>query len=217
METLKFLTSLVLTFSLLGGVCSAEVLQKEEDRETYREQYIMDSVWGQMTEEQQYNAEIKYKANAVRLSVEDFELFARVVEAESDGKGWDGYTNEGRIYVACCIWDRVYDEGFPNTVREVLTQSGQFTTVSGGKCRKNSTLASEWAIIVGRFALASGEVPTNMLYFNCIGYFRGFSAFAKVGDNYFSTTGEPTYATDEDLEYAVESVFYITRGDELDE
>ena len=207
---MKFIRAVISTVLVLSLMSSKVMADNASD--SYREQYVMDSVWGQMTEDQKYNSELKYKANAVRLSEEEFTLFSQVVEAESDGKGWEGYTSVGRIYVAACIWDRLYDDDFPNTVTGVLTDPGQFTTVSGGKCYKKSTLASEWAIIQARFALANGEIPTNMLYFNCISYFRGFRAFDKVGDNYFSTTGDPVYATVEDEEFLIENFMFITRG-----
>jgi spore germination cell wall hydrolase CwlJ-like protein len=195
--------------ALVGSVCFADDNQ---------EQYVMDSVWGSMTDEQKYNADIKYKANAVRLSVEDFELFAKCVEAESDRSDFNpNETTDGRVYVAACIWDRVYSDEFPTTVRGVLTEPGQFTTVSSsGNCRINSTLASEWAILVGRLAVLNGEIPDNMYYFNCRGYFSGWTRFDKVGDNYFSTSGSPTYRNKENTDLDIPNTLVITRGDEGD-
>ena len=184
MKVIRAVLSAFLTMSLVGNVCFAKNVDNQE-------QYIMDSIWGSMTEEQRFNSDLKYKANAVRLSEEEFIFFARVIEAESDGKGWEGYTNKGRIAIAACIWDRVYSGDFPNTVTGVLTQSGQFTTVSNGWCSKNSTSASEWAIIKGREAVINGDLPNNLNWFNCINFCH--TPYDVIGDNYFSTTGQATY------------------------
>lgn len=199
---------MLLVVALVGNVSYADADNQE--------QWVMDSVWGQMTDEQKYNADVKYKANAVRLSVEDFQLFANVVEAESDRSGFEpNETTDSRLYCAICIWDRVYSNEFSNTVRGVLLEPGQFTTVSSsGKCRINSTLASEWAIIKAREQIVNGEVPNNLLYFNCIGY-NGFTPYGYIGDNYFMTTGDPTFFNKNDTYLDCEGILVITRGDSM--
>ena len=116
----------------------------------------------------------------------ELEYFAQVVEAESDRSS--GCT-EGKVYVACCIWDRVNSTYFPSTVRGVLNEPGQFTTTSGGQCWTKATTGSRMAVVVSYIMLKYGYLPTNLLYFNCIGYQYG-SAYGKFGDNYFSTYGK---------------------------
>lgn len=185
MRIIKAVISMLLMVALFGNVCNAE------EKQDNQEQYVMDSVWGQMNEDQRFNSDRKMKANSVRLTEEEFEFFARVVEAECNGYGWSGYTNDSRVYVACCIWDRIYSDSFPNTVNGVLCQPGQFTTVSNGWCSKKYTSASEWAIIKGREMVLNGEVPNNMNWFNCIGYCH--TPYGYIGGNYFSTTGLATY------------------------
>lgn len=176
----RVLSSIILIVLLSGNVCFAD-----EDSER---QIALDRAWNSMSEEDQYDADIEYQANAVGLDVESFSLFARVVQAECDGT--TDY-NDGKLYVASCIWCRVYSSSWPNTVRGVLTQSGQFTTVSGGSCYASLTKASRWAVIKGKEAVLKGDIPYNMCWFNCIGY--NHSAYMKVRDNYFSTTGAAVY------------------------
>lgn len=186
----KIITSLLataLTLSLLSCVCFADT--KDNDQ-----QKAYEIAWNNMSDEDKYNASMEMQAWSVGLSVTEFELFARVVEAESDRAFFnEGETTDGRIYVASCIWSRVFSSSFPNTVYGVLTASGQFTTVSGGTCYTSYTKASRWAIIKGLEYLLEGITPSNMYWFNCISYFSGFNAYMKVGDNYFSTTGTPIY------------------------
>jgi len=183
----------------------------------------VETAWEDMTEEEQYNASMEEQAEAVGLDVESFHLFANVVEAESDRSYFeDGETTDGRIYVASCIWSRVFSKSFPNTVTGVLTASGQFTTVSGGWCSTSCTKASRWAIIKGLEYLLDGTIPNNMYWFNCIAYFQGFNAYMKVGDNYFSTSGEPTYfsnavvLTNKDGSYEIRNVFKLTILEEIE-
>ena len=116
----------------------------------------------------------------------ELEYFAQVVEAESD-KHY-GCT-EGKVYIACCIWDRVNSSYFPNTVRRVLDDPGQFTTTSGGVCHTKATTGSRQAVVISYIMLKNGLLPTNLLYFNCIGYQYG-TQYGKFGDNYFSTYGK---------------------------
>lgn len=172
-KLLQMLISLTLIFTGFGH---------ESGYEETESTWAMDRAWASMTEEQRMNAPIEYQANAVRLTVDEFILMARVVEAESDRSN-DVYS---KSHIAACIFDRVYSKSFPGTVRGVLTQSGQFSTVSGGNCSISATKTSRWAIIIGYRAVYSGEIPRNLLYFNCIGY-NGFTPYGYIGGNYFMT------------------------------
>jgi hypothetical protein len=214
MKVIRAVISSLLMVSLFGSYVRA-------DETDDKAKYVMDSAWGSMTQEQKYNADIEYQANAVGLSVKEFNLFARVVEAESDGSYWkENETTEGRIAVASCIWDRVFSKSFPNTVAGVLCQSGQFTTVSDGWCSKSYTSASRWAVIEGLKAVLNGTYPSNMNWFNCIGYCH--NPYAKIGDNYFSTTGVPTYfengylLTDGEGNVTIENIHVKTFLEEID-
>ena len=140
----------------------------------------------QMTPEQKINIPENKLAIMVNLDVDEFNYFAQVVEAESDRS--EGCT-EGKIYVAACIWDRINASIWPDTVRGVLDQSGQFTTTSGGSCWISSTKGSQLAIVEAYYQLQNGDIPTNLHFFNCIGYNNG-TPYGKIGGNYFMTYGE---------------------------
>lgn len=173
--------SIILIVLLFGNVCFAD--------ENSDKQKAFEIAWNNMTDEDQYNASMEYQAMAVGLDVTEFELFARVVQAECDGSlDYD----TGKLYVAACIWDRVYSSSWSNTVTGVLTAPGQFSTVSGGWCSSKYTTASRWAIIKAKEGILKGEIPNNIIFFNCIGY-NGNTAYGYIGDNYFMTVGQPTY------------------------
>lgn len=65
------------------------------------------------------------------LSSDDWELFYRVVRAEAGANSKEAQKN-----VAYVILNRVNSPKWPNTVRGVCTQSGQFTCVSSGAIYK---------------------------------------------------------------------------------
>ena len=118
--------------------------------------------------------------------VDEFILLSSITEAESNRSQTD---NEGRIMVAICILNRVNDDGFPDTITGVISQSGQFST-----CRRHSdgtyysvterTDLSDQAVIEAVRRIESGEAPA-VLWFNCIGYSYG-TPYGNIGGNYFS-------------------------------
>lgn len=128
---------------------------------------------------------LEERAASVGLSVEDFELMSDVVEAESN-RSTDGDLT-GRIYIALTIFNRVEDERFNcNSVREVLTAPGQFSTVRNGQCRCcDRTDYSDQAIIEAYEWIQQGDAP-EVLFFNCRGFFSGREAVGEFGGNYFS-------------------------------
>lgn len=185
----KFITEVLATVMIVllaGSVLWSTDCQADDSVD---KQKAFETAWNNMTEEDQYNASLEMQAWSVGLDEKEFELFARTVQAECDGT--TDYDN-GKLFVAICIWDRVYSSRWSNTVTGVLTASGQFTTVSGGWCYTSLTQASRWAVIKAKEAILKGEVPNNIEFFNSIGY-NGNTAYDRIGDNYFMTVGQPTY------------------------
>ncbi len=115
--------------------------------------------------------------------IDSFILFSSVVEAESN-RCTD--STEGRRYIALCILCRVMDSRFPDTVYEVLTQPGQFSTVRNGHSVTNRTDLSDLAVIEAVEWIESGEEYPWVLFFNCRGYNYG-TAYDRIGGNYFMT------------------------------
>ncbi len=129
---------------------------------------------------------VEERAAAVSLSVPEYELFSGIVEAESN-RSTDGNL-EGRIMIALTIWNRVHDSRFPDSVTEVISQSGQFSTYrrSTGSSCVSGTVYSDEAVIRAYEWIESGEEYPWVLFFNCRGYFSGYEPYALVGGNYFS-------------------------------
>lgn len=86
---------------------------------------------------------------AYKVTESDKELMARLVRAEAVGEPF-----AGKVAVAVVVLNRVAHEGFPNTVKEVIYQKGQFTPVSNGQINQpadaDSIRAVEEAITYGK-------------------------------------------------------------------
>ena len=141
-------------------------------------------VWSQTTDEVRQELPIEYQAAACGMTTNEFEFMARVVQAESDGS-YDWSDLEDKILIAAVILNRVQSGSFRNSIEGVLTEPGQFSTVSGGRCSCSYSASSRWAIVEAQRRLANDEIPNDLLYFNCIGYNCG-TAYGCYGGNYFS-------------------------------
>lgn len=130
------------------------------------------------------------RAQMCGLDMESFTIFSDVVESESNRQQGD---ITGRVYIALTIWNRVYSENWPDTVIEVLTQSGQFSTVYGSAgnyhAAASRTDLSDEAVVVAYNWIHSGEEYPEVIFFNCRGYFSGVPAYGEYGGNYFSLGG----------------------------
>lgn len=108
-------------------------------------------------------------------SMDEFELFARVVEAEAGNQGL-----YGKQLVADVILNRVDSDRFPDDLETVLTQSGQFTVVgSGAIWRVNPTDETYQAIF-----MELGDREDYQILFFCAGGYNATPAY-QYKDHYF--------------------------------
>jgi spore germination cell wall hydrolase CwlJ-like protein len=119
------------------------------------------------------------------MTEEEFIFISSVVEAESDRSE----SLEGRILIAETILNRVNSPLFEgDTITEILTASGQFSTVVNGRSIVERTELSDQAVIIAVQEIESGTAP-EVLFFNCIGYNYG-TPYGYVDGNYFMTYEE---------------------------
>ena len=145
------------------------------------EDWSRDRAWHSMTEQQRYEAPIEYKARAVGLTEEEFDLMSRVVYAESDRS-----SQEGMVLIALVLFNRVEDSRFEDTITDVCYESGQFQVVENGAIwSAGRTNQSDWAIIEAHSRIAEGLAP-SVMYFNNSGYSLG-EPYCYEGGNYFVT------------------------------
>jgi N-acetylmuramoyl-L-alanine amidase len=73
-------------------------------------------------------------SNSSAISQSDRDLLARLVRAESSGEPFTG-----KVAVARVVLSRVESSQFPNTIRGVIYQRGQFSPVSNGSINRPAT------------------------------------------------------------------------------
>ena len=79
--------------------------------------------------------------NKVNISDADIDLLARIVRAEAQTEPF-----EGKVAVASVVLNRVDSPKFPDTIRDVIYQSGQFQPVSNGEINKPADKESRRAV-----------------------------------------------------------------------
>ena len=72
-----------------------------------------------------------YDSKIHSMNREDIYLLAKIAMAEAGNQD-----TEGKALVMLVVLNRVWDDRFPNTVREVIYQKNQFTPVSNGSFDK---------------------------------------------------------------------------------
>jgi len=65
--------------------------------------------------------------NYKNFNAEEMEILASIINAEARGESY-----EGKVAVGAVIINRVYHPSFPNSIKGVVFQSGQFTPVENG-------------------------------------------------------------------------------------
>ncbi len=106
--------------------------------------------------------EVAKKEWQYELTKEDYEVLLRIVEAEAGGED-----TEGKMLVACVVMNRVKDESFPDTVKEVVFQkengTAQFSPVYSG--RYDRVVISEDTINAVERVLCGEDISEGALYF----------------------------------------------------
>jgi N-acetylmuramoyl-L-alanine amidase len=89
----------------------------------------------------------------------ELDLLARLVRAEAQTEPF-----EGKIAVACVVLNRVENSQFPDTIKEVIFEPGQFQPVSNGEIHEP---ADEESIAAVKEALTDKRnlVPESSLFF----------------------------------------------------
>ena len=103
--------------------------QMEEEARKKAEESLVDSTPTavESTIENEASEENSMETVNSQIASPDVELLAKVTYAEAGNQ-----TLEQQLAVAAVILNRVESESFPNTIQEVISQKGQFSSVKGG-------------------------------------------------------------------------------------
>lgn len=113
------------------------------------------------------------------LTDEELQLLLRVVSAESRGESL-----EAQYTVACVIFNRMESEIFPNTLTEVIMQSGQFTCVSNGAIYSAPITESVAQAVI--MAMDNNTLDSTILWFRSNRYHSFKTKAFQIGKLYFS-------------------------------
>ena len=113
------------------------------------------------------------------LTEEELLLLQKVVSAEARGE-----SSEAQYTVACVVLNRMESDIFPDSLAEVVTQSGQFSCVESGAIINVPITESVTAAV--DMALDNNTLDSNGLWFRS-GHYHGVHNRAfQIGKMYFS-------------------------------
>lgn len=135
---------------------------------------------------------IDQRASAIGLTTQEFIAISNITERESNRcipETWEDY--RGRIMIALVVFNRASERHpeFGNDIISVITQPGQFSTSRRSRDVNQSTYRTEYsdrAVYEAHQWIQSGQEYPDVLFFNCISFFRNRPSYQLIGGNYFS-------------------------------
>ena len=147
-----------------------------EEAKRLAEEKAAQEAAAQAEKEAQAQAEQAQVSSAVNASASEQELLAALIFCEAGNQPYDG-----QVAVGAVVMNRVRSGSFPDTITDVIYQSGQFTPAMTGWL--DSVLASDGytdsAMQAAADALAGSNPIGDWLYFSTGG--GGY----QLGDHYF--------------------------------
>lgn len=147
-----------------------------EEAKRLAEEKAAQEAAAQAEKEAQAQAEQAQVSSAVNASASEQELLAALIFCEAGNQPYDG-----QVAVGAVVMNRVCSGSFPDTITDVIYQSGQFTPAMTGWL--DSVLASDGytdsAMQAAADALAGSNPIGDCLYFSTGG--GGY----QLGDHYF--------------------------------
>lgn len=142
--------------------------------DTYYEDPYVPEVYE--TEEPIYEVQEPETEPSIQVSQDDLSLLAAIIYCEAGNQSWDG-----KVAVGAVVLNRVASSSFPNTIYDVIYQSGQFTPASSGALASALANGVPDECVQAAQAALNGENPIGgALYFNT-GYGQGI----RLGDHQF--------------------------------
>lgn len=107
------------------------------------------------------NIKIESEAEKYKIGLTESEqyLLAKIVKCEAGNQ-----SKRTKFMVLNTIYNRVLDNSFPNTIKEVIFQEGQFSPISDGSWYNNEPTDSEYSI-VNEFMKEGHDYTAGALYF----------------------------------------------------
>lgn len=128
------------------------------------------------TEAPVYETEAPQTEPSIDVSADDLNLLAAIIYCEAGNQ-----SREGKVAVGAVVMNRVASSLFPNTIYDVIYQSGQFTPASSGALANALANGVPDDCVEAAQAALNGENPVGgALYFN-----TGSGQGMQIGDHQF--------------------------------
>lgn len=122
-------------------------------------------------EEQSYYAKI-----ADTITDEEITLLAKLVYEEARGE-----SILGQRVVVSVVLNRVLDDRFPDTIHEVIYQTGQFSPAY--KLKNTTPTKTQYDVVKMVLSETNPLIPANVVYFSTSPI--GNTIYEKIGEHYF--------------------------------
>lgn len=117
------------------------------------------------------------------ISDEDKDLLARLVTAEAKGEPF-----EGKVAVATVVLNRVENEQYPDTIKDVIYEKRQFQPVDNGMIHKPATKEAEKAVNEAIVKKGTGKGSLNFYNPKIVDseWHRSKTVTAEIGNHVFT-------------------------------
>lgn len=147
-----------------------------EEAKRLAEEKAAQEAAAQAEKEAQAQAEQAQVSSAVNASASEQELLAALIFCEAGNQPYDG-----QVAVGAVVMNRVRSGSFPDTITDVIYQSGQFTPAMTGWL--DSVLASDGYTDSSMQAAADALAGSNPIG-DCLYFSTGGGGY-QLGDHYF--------------------------------
>ncbi len=153
-----------------GNILISDYTVPEISHEEYVEKFIQ--------EEELFIEPIIGEVETLPYTEEELELLAHLIFAEA---GSDWCSDKMQQYTGSVVLNRVNSSYFPNTLKDVIYQPGQYSVVKSGAINKTP---NQRAYDVAKFLLENGSVlPSNVIFQSQ--HIQGDGIYEKVQNMYF--------------------------------
>ena len=120
-----------------------------------------------MTESELNALSLSKKAKLLHMNKNTFKTFVKLVNREA------GSNMQDKIMVAAVVWNRKFCKDYPNTVKKVMYQGGQFTMRGQKKTKIHGNAndkKAQLAILLAYRMVKTNQIPHNVKNYNAISF-----------------------------------------------
>ncbi len=168
------------TFGSLETVSASSIQEKDIYKGLGLVLFLMIVSNNDEDEPEKFQSEIPININ---LDKSEIDILAKAIHAEARGESY-----QGKVAVGAVIVNRMISPDFPNSIREIVYQKGQFTSVENGQINLTPNSESYRAA----YDAASGKDPSkgSLYFYNPVksrnpSFFDRLTKIVQIGNHVF--------------------------------